>query len=67
MSFDMIKSYGIYDKNEINLNGYLMVLDITDVIKYSKENYQTDVFEIELYEPFLWKLCVHYLKDYYSL
>ena len=65
MIFDMIKSFGIYKKKETNLNGYLLVIDISDLIKYSVKNIKTDVFKIELYEPFLFELCMQYLKDFY--
>jgi hypothetical protein len=43
MIFDMIKSYGIYKKKETNLNGYLLVINIGDLIKYSVKNFKTDV------------------------
>ena len=61
----MLKSYGIYHVNETNLDGYLQVLNFCDLIKYSVLHYKTDVFEIELYESFLFELCVRYLKEYY--
>lgn len=63
--FDLTKEYGFYKIDEVNLEGYIALLDYIEVLKHYKNNYfNEDLKQIERYSSFLFKVCLNYLKDY---
>ena len=65
MIFDLIKSYGFYNIDEVSLEGYRKIIKIEDVLNHYQDNYyqEKDVFKLEKYSTFIFKACVKYLKD----
>ena len=65
MIFDLTKHYGFYDLCELNLKGYHLILNLTEVLNHYKNNYfsEIEVFKIEKYSSFLFRICISYLKD----
>ncbi len=62
--FDLTKHYGFYLINDVNLDGYLYVLDYEIVLEHYKNNYfDADLKLIEQYSNFLFRVCLNYLKD----
>ena len=66
LMFDLTKEYGFYSIFDVNLEGYLAILDYEDVLKHYKNNYfNDDLKQIERYSSFLFKVCLNYLKDFH--
>ena len=65
MIFDLIKSYGFYNLNDVTLEGYRKIIKFEDVLKHYLDNYyeEKEVFKIEKYSTFIFKACLKYLKD----
>lgn len=62
--FDLTKHYGIYPIDEVNLDGYQLLLDYKQVLEHYKNNYfNNNLKSIERYSNFLFRICVSYLKD----
>ena len=65
MIFDLIKSYGFYNLNDVTLEGYRKIIKFEDALKHYLDNYyeEKEVFKIEKYSTFIFKACLKYLKD----
>ena len=62
--FDKLKSYGLYKRDEVNLEGYIVIDDYKAVLNHYEKNYfDFNLLNIEQYYIFLWRVCVNYLKD----
>ena len=66
MIFDLTKYSGVYDIEDINLDGYIKILYYIDILEYYKNNYiNEEITLVERYFDFLFRICVSYLKDLY--
>ena len=63
--FDLVKCYGLYDLASANLEGYELLPDFKKIITYYHENHfhVDEVFSVEQYSKFLYRICLKYLKD----
>ena len=61
--FDISNYYGLYLLDDVNLDGYLKILDFKEVLFYYENNYQTDLDKLEQYLEFLHSICLKFLKD----
>ena len=61
--FDMNNHYGFHSINEVSLNGYLKVINLLDVIKYSWCFDDVNIYKVEPYSDFLFRVCLKYLKS----
>ena len=61
--FDSVKSYGFIKKEELNKNDFIKVLDLCCVLDNYINNHDNNVYQIEEYSSFLFRICLMYLKD----
>lgn len=62
--FDKINSYGFYKRDEVNLEGYVVLYDFMAVLNHFMKNYfDSNLIEIEQYNIFLLRICLDYIKD----
>lgn len=59
--FDLVKYYGFHKLDECNFEGFFKVIYLKEIIDYFGSD--VDVFKIEPYLDFLYRLCVKYVKD----
>ena len=63
--FDELKCYGLYKICDINLKGYKILRDYKTIIDHYKQTRNTDdVYKVEKYSTFLFRICLDYLKDF---
>ena len=66
--FDQTKHYGLYDLYDVNLEGYLKVLEFKDVLLHYENNYyEQEKISLERYLGFLFRICINYLRDFQYL
>ena len=67
--FDLTKHYGIHLLDSTNLEGYLLVLNVFDVLNHFKNNYynENEIYKIEKYSFFMFRICQNYLKDLFGV
>ena len=66
MIFDLMQSYGFYELEDANLEGYFIIENYKLVLEHYKENYfDSDISKIEKYSDFMFQICVNYVKDLY--
>lgn len=63
--FDLTNHYGFHPLKDTNLCGYNVILYESDVLTHYKDNHyeEKNIFKIERYSSFMFKICVKYLKD----
>lgn len=62
--FDELKIYGLYKICDVNLKGYKILRDYKAIINHYKQTRNSDdVYKVEKYSNFLFRICLNYLKD----
>ena len=60
--FDINRGYGFILKKDANLNEFIKVLYLSDVLDYYMKKYDNNVYLMEEYSMFLLRICQIYLK-----
>ena len=63
--FDALNNYGLYKLCDVNLKGYKVLEDYKAVLNHYQTNYFDDIYKVEYYSEFLFRVCLKYLKDFY--
>lgn len=61
--FDMNRGYGFVNICDVNLNDFIKVLCLGDVLEHYINKCENDVYKVEEYSMFLLRICQIYLKD----
>ena len=62
--FDELKHYGLYKICDVNLKGYKVLRDYKTIINHYKLTRNSDdIYKVEKYSNFLFRICLRYLKD----
>ena len=63
--FDATRHYGFFELKDLNLEGYLTILDYKKVLYHYECNYfKQNINLIERYSDFIFEICLNYLKDF---
>ena len=61
--FDMNRGYGFVNRCDVNINDFIKVLCLSDVLEHYVTKCENDVYKMEEYSMFLLRICWEYLKD----